>query len=731
MRALVIAAALAAWCGSALAQSSTPEDLDRLKRMLDDRLPQAPRTRGLSKGGERPLKSDDFYSIRRRDQDGSPSTNPGKRSFHEAPALIGIGAAQAAEGEAPSQPSAAAAPRGSQKVQARRDSYVIVLKTDLSGQQLDEALATLSQKYNLEITRANKLGEIRVSPRQAATRGLAPAPAPVTQTLGAALEPQIIKQLRNEPFVDAAYVDFLVTPKSLPRRTDTQVQASGSTYTWNWRVGEGNDGNWGLKLLRMPPVWTILNRIRKIDPGRARTRMAFLDVGFGTHGHITYNAVFGGMPANPPKAECTYSHGTHVAGIAGALYGKGRGIDGMVPDSKIDAIPVSSEVWLEGTSLGLTNQLIQRAMLFSGAIDSLIDFMDQYPLKPGEKRVVNASLGYNWSALGFEFGKDAGEDENVKAHIFNSARSVQRLAAKFKDSILIVAAAGNDSEGLDNPHWAEFASPFGFAATHDSPTYQKSANILIVEAVGRDGKRASFSNAGGHVSAPGVDIMSTLAGVSDAYGLCSGTSQATPHISALAAILFELDPTRSPAEIADLIRSSAQPGPEGKTPRADALAAVLKLSKDNVKYLLDLNGDGNVDKADLEILKTHLIVLEDARRNGTPFAMDLNGDGDVNENESCWPLIDFVGAGKALYFEPPSQSAVTVARDDLQMLEDGWTDAAKPFKAAMSEVGLDQLLAQWRGTQGGSPLVASVADAGKSVAGPITGAIGALAGACR
>jgi hypothetical protein len=90
MRAFVIGAALAAWCGSALAQSSTPEDLDRLKRMLDERLPQAPRTRGLSKG-ERPLRSDDFYSIRRREQDGNPSANPGKRSSGDG--LIGIGAA--------------------------------------------------------------------------------------------------------------------------------------------------------------------------------------------------------------------------------------------------------------------------------------------------------------------------------------------------------------------------------------------------------------------------------------------------------------------------------------------------------------------------------------------------------------------------------------------------------------------------------------------------------------
>jgi subtilisin family serine protease len=730
MRALVMAAALAAWSGTALGQSSAPEDLDRLKRMLDERLPQAPRTRGLSKG-ERPLRSDDFYSIRRREQDGqaNPSLNPGKRSALDAPGLFGVPAAAAAEGEGPREPSAAA-PRGSQRVQAKRDSYVIVLKTDLDGQQLDAALATLSQKYNLEITRANKLGEIRVSPRQAATRGLAPAPR--TESLGAALEPQIIKELRNEPFVDAAYVDFLVSPKALPRRTDTKVLAGGNTYSWSWRTGETSDGNWGLKVMRMPPVWTILNRVRKIDPDRPRTRMAFLDVGFGTHGHINYNAVLGGMPANPPKAECTYSHGTHVAGIAGALFGKGRGIDGMVPDSKIDAIPVSSEVWLEGTSLGLTNQLIQRAMLFSGAVDSLIDFMDQYPLKPGEKRVVNASLGYNWSALGFEFGKDAEEDENVKAHIFNSARSVQRLAAKYKDSILIVAAAGNDSEGLATPHWAEFASPFGFAATHESPTYQKASNILIVEALGRDGKRASFSNSGGHVSAPGVDIMSTLAGVSDAYGLCSGTSQATPHVTALAAILFELDPKKSPAEIAEIIRSAAVPAAEGSTPRVDALAAVLKLSKDNIRYLVDLNGDGKVDSADLEILKTHLLILDEARRNGTPIAIDLNGDGDVNENEGCWPLVDFVGAGKALYFDAPAAAAAAAAaRTDLEMLEDGWTDSLKTFRAAMREVGLEQLMAQWKTAPGGSALIASVAAGPRPEAAPPTTASVAAAPGCR
>jgi len=222
--------------------------------------------------------------------------------------------------------------------------------------------------------------------------------------------------------------------------------------------------------------------------------------------------------------------------------------------------------------------------------------------------------------------------------------------------------------------------------------------------------------------------MSTLAGVSDAYGLCSGTSQATPHVTALAAILFELDPKKSPAEIAEVIRSSALPGPEGGTPRADALAAVLTLSKDNIKYLVDLNGDGKVDSADLEILKAHLLILEDARRNGTPVPIDLNGDGDVNESEACWPLIDFVGAGKALYFDPPAQGASAAPRSDLQMLEDGWTDTIKAFKAAMSDVGLEQLMAQWRAAQGGTALVASVpAGQRNEAAGPITGSLAALA----
>jgi subtilisin family serine protease len=486
------------------------------------------------------------------------------------------------------------------------------------------------------------------------------------------------------------------------------VQSGSTTFSWHWRNGETDDGNWGLKAIRMPPVWTILDRVRKADPNRVRPRLVFLDSGFGTHGHLVYNQVLGGMPTNPPVANCEYSHGTHVAGIAGALWGKGRGIDGIVPDAKIDAVPVDSELVLAAAEAGIVQPVNQRAILFTSAVDSLVEFVDVSPLQPGEKWIINASLGYNWSSVGFKFGKNPEQDDNVKAHILNTSRTIQRLATRLGDKGLIVAAAGNDSEGTVPPDSAEWATPFGFAGIYSAPNFQPSKNIMVVEAFGRDGQRASFSNGGGHVSAPGVDIMSTLAGVNDTYGTCTGTSQAAPHVAALAAILLELDPSKTPAEIIDIIKSSAVPAGPNQAPRIDALNAVLKLSKDNLRYLTDLNGDGKVDEADLEIFKNQLAVIADANVNGTKITVDLNGSGDINDDQRCWPLINFNGAGKVAIGDVDSRNVGGVMRTDLQVMEAAWTDTNKSFKTALAEVGLEPIIAQFKASNA-SPLVASVA----------------------
>jgi subtilisin family serine protease len=698
MRALVCFVTAVVLAGNAAAQSS-PQDLDRLKRLLDEKLGSpAPKTRSV-RPPDKPVNPDDFYVVQPDGTIRDPKVQGTQKrsamgaeiaSFASGLAgLAGSGANTGGSG-APVMLAQGSSPyRGAPQIQ--RDSYVVQLRSDLTSEELDQAIRTLREKYNLEITRSNNsLGILHVSPRGGTSRSVT---AP--RSLGAALEPPIIQDLRKEPFVDAAYVNFMVGPKAVPRRSDLKITAGQSTFAWHWRNGSVDDGNWGLKLMRMPPVWTILDRYRKANPDRPRARLVFLDVGFGVHGQITYNEVLGGVPTNPPFATCEQSHGTHVAGIAGALFGRGRGIDGMVPESKIDAIPVGIELYMVGADEGI-NPLNMRAILFTGAIDSLSEYLDTVPLKPGEKRVINVSLGYNWSTVGFEFGKDPEQDDNIKAHVISTARTVQRLATRLKDTALIVAAAGNDSEGRTPPALATWATPFGFAGTYDGPGFQKSRNVLVVEAVDRDGRRAGFSNVGGHVSAPGVNIVSTLAGVSDSYGACSGTSQASPHVAALAAILFELDPTKTPAEIADIIRSSAVQTSPDAAPRIDALAAVLKLSRDNLRYLVDLNGDGKVDAADLEIYKTHLAILADADINGSHIALDLNGDGNIDEDERCWPLIDFNGSGRASVGDADARPVGDAVRTDLQVIEAAWTDSDKPFQTAVAETGLDQLVAQWK-----------------------------------
>jgi subtilisin family serine protease len=87
-----------------------------------------------------------------------------------------------------------------------------------------------------------------------------------------------------------------------------------------------------------------------------------------------------------------------------------------------------------------------------------------------------------------------------------------------------------------------------------------ASKAIAVAAVDDNDKLASFSSYGlavqDHgVAAPGVGILSTVPGGS--YESWSGTSMATPHVSALAALMLEADPTLSKDELRTGIFQSA------------------------------------------------------------------------------------------------------------------------------------------------------------------------------
>lgn len=751
MKKIILVAGLAVMsCVTSASHAQTlPPEQQRLKQLLEQkysspRSTEGPATRGLSRPSNQPavksapparrLDPKDFYVVK---PDGSVQSaptpapvGPGKvrgSAFEEPPpgmwarVKAWLGLDKPSEGSG-SQISADATrafgatprtrsltPPGSTRpvVQAQlavqKDSYVIRLKPNVTSEQIDALL----EKYNLEVTKAVPvLGLLHVTPAapRSATRSLAPSAADSRkpETLSEALAPQIIIDLRNEPAVGSAFVNSTVAPKTIPPHVDTKTQSGDTVFGWHWRSGAVDDGNWGHKMMRLPPVWTILNAVRTAHPERGRTPNVFLDTGFGVHSHLTYHSIEGGLPVNPPTADCAYSHGTHVAGIAGALHGAGRGIDGIVPDAIIDAVPISSELWVEGVSEGVQDQSQRISTLYAEAITDLAQYLlSSHPLPPGQRRVVNVSLAYNWVNAGATLAGNSIAEESLKAHVLAQADLLRFVANMTADQVLFVAAAGNDSEGQEQPMHAKWFTPFAFAATHSSATFQPVPNILVVEAIDRTGSLASFSNTGGQVSAPGVNIMSTLAGPSDTYGLCSGTSQAAPHVAALAAMLFEIDPTRSPAEVARIIRESAvSSGEDGRAPRIDAFEAVLRLAPDTLRYIVDLNGDENVDSGDLEIFKQHLIQIMEADAGGAAISTDLNGDGNINDDERCWPLIDFNGSGKVSLDAADARPVRGALRSDLDVLRLAWTDQATDFDAALVATGVDKLVEQWKASSG-------------------------------
>src|SRR6185436_14721937 len=65
------------------------------------------------------------------------------------------------------------------------------------------------------------------------------------------------------------------------------------------------------------------------------------------------------------------------------------------------------------------------------------------------------------------------------------------------------------------------------------------------------------------VSAPGQDILSTILG--GGYGITSGTSQATPHVSGLAALILSKNYQLTSDQVDQILESSALDlGPAGK-----------------------------------------------------------------------------------------------------------------------------------------------------------------------
>jgi type VII secretion-associated serine protease mycosin len=198
-------------------------------------------------------------------------------------------------------------------------------------------------------------------------------------------------------------------------------------------------------------------------------------------------------------------HGTHVAGIIAALANNHLGVAGLAQGVRILPVRV-----LDDTGAGWSSNIAKGIIWATDHGAS----------------VVNLSLG--------------GPDFDAV-----TASAVQYAE---DHNVVVVAAAGNDR------------------ANGDPTTYPAAyPGVLGVAASDAQSQIASFSETGGDVdlAAPGVQIASTYP--PDRYVYMSGTSMATPYVSASAALLEAADPGLSPQQAAQELESTAVDlGPAGR-----------------------------------------------------------------------------------------------------------------------------------------------------------------------
>jgi serine protease len=221
-------------------------------------------------------------------------------------------------------------------------------------------------------------------------------------------------------------------------------------------------------------------------------------------------------------------HGTHVAGTIAAATGNGVGISSIAPDVKILPVRV-----LRADGGGYT----------SDAANGIV-----YAADHGAD-VINMSLGSD-------------EDDAMVSSAIAYARS---------RGVVIVAAAGNERQ-KGNPTSYPAADP----------------GVIAVAATDSADLVAGYSNSGGYVdvSAPGSSILSTYPAAlnGSGYAIMSGTSMASPHVAAVAALLRSADPSLSPDQVESALETSATDlGPAGRDDdygygRIDAAAALAAIT---------------------------------------------------------------------------------------------------------------------------------------------------------
>lgn len=280
-------------------------------------------------------------------------------------------------------------------------------------------------------------------------------------------------------------------------------------YAWGFQ--------WNLDAMDLGPLWALTD-----DRGRSLTgegvTVAIVDTGLSSHEDLAPERVLPGHNSVDPDGDASdiHSHGTLVAGILAAQANNDVGMAGVAPG--VNILPCMACHLLSGGAVGADDAHTADAILW--AADNGAD-------------IINISLG------------SPHPDDALQAAV---DYAVER-------GVIVIAAVGNEGTATLN-YPAAYENVIGVGALGEvrdmtAPKYK----------LGDPEKWAQYSNFNDSVFvvAPGTQMCApyvTADGQSD-YDYPSGTSYATPCVSALAALCRQYDPGITPGEFQALLALTA------------------------------------------------------------------------------------------------------------------------------------------------------------------------------
>ena len=330
-----------------------------------------------------------------------------------------------------------------------------------------------------------------------------------------------------------------------------------------------NDDAWGLKKINIESAWDITT-------GDSNVKVGVMERGIASHPDLDNHVLTGN---STPADNADLSHGTHLAGIIGAISDNEIGIAGI---AQVSLVPLN------------------------GTLRQVFDYATQNNIW-----IINASFHYTYAG--------APAPANTV-----DANAIQQYKG------LLICAAGNRGVNTDNaPQY-----PADYPCNNIISVANMNDNDKLYE---DDDGGSNYGAITVDLAAPGVGILSTYpptmcgndttsrAHKASGYHTMTGTSMAAPHVTGVAALIKSRYPDLTATQIKAAIMEGVTPvaALSGKCVtggRLNAKGALDKAALFGTRKIVsgDFNGDGKDDVAS--------IIAESGHH--TQFAVQLsNGSG--------------------------------------------------------------------------------------------------------